>query len=431
MSTEPVMADVPLSAVARPLSSANQSRPTLTVSIITRNSESRLAEAVAQARRFANEVVVGVDADSEDDTWGVATSVADTVYHYRHPGQLAPVHLLALQHCHGDWILRLDDDEYMESGFDSLLPELLSTQVYTHYYLARKLVVSLDPPEYLHAAQWYPNFGLRLFRNDLSILWKPPRHHTGIKVAGMGLHEPRAAILHYEPIYCSPAERERKLAMYRTGGQNARGDLYYHNRVGEQRPFQPLPPRPTFKPEAQRIDASIKQLTVQPLPAWGADIKVVEIPREIPLGQKVIVSFSLTNTGSMSWIPSQPGWGTINLGFHLKTLDGKMLDRNGGRIKISAAVRPSQTVTVIGLITFIAAPGRYLLEWDLFNESECWFEQCGSKPVATPVLVVSTVPDASVVKRFSEWLNKVLIRKLKSAVRKRLRIDQQYTLFPP
>src|SRR5258705_9411519 len=85
----------------------------LSVSIITRNSVSRLADAIAQPRRFADEVIVGGDAGSRDHTWELARQLADTVYRFKHPNQLAPAHMLPFQYCRGDLILRLDGDEYM------------------------------------------------------------------------------------------------------------------------------------------------------------------------------------------------------------------------------------------------------------------------------------------------------------------------------
>lgn len=129
-------------------------------------------------------MVVGVDADSRDDVWPIACRCADAAYRFRHSGQMAPIHMLALGYCQGEWILRLDDDEFMERGFADILSELLATSTHTHYYLPRKWVVSLDPPLYLHAAPWYPDHALRLFRNDPTLVWKPPATTPAIESSG-------------------------------------------------------------------------------------------------------------------------------------------------------------------------------------------------------------------------------------------------------
>jgi hypothetical protein len=58
-------------------------RPRLSVNILTRESESRLARVVAEVSSFADEILIGVDADSSDRTYEVACGLADIVYRFR------------------------------------------------------------------------------------------------------------------------------------------------------------------------------------------------------------------------------------------------------------------------------------------------------------------------------------------------------------
>jgi hypothetical protein len=366
-------------------------RRRLTVSLITRDSEPRLERAVAQARRFADEVVVGVDADSQDRTWELACDLADTVYRFRHPNQLAPVHMLALRYCRGDWILRLDDDEYMEAGFEKLLPELLATPHFTHYLLARKMVVSEQPPLYMHEPTWYPGYVLRLFRNDPSIVWKPPRFHTGYFVAGQGALEARSAILHFEPLLCAPEQRERKLKMYREGGGAEVIEAYYSDKTGERRPFKALPKvnAPAVRRSHQWIDPEVHVLTVQPFPQWGCRILAIDLPARVAAAQPMVVTITVRNTGAMAWVPHRANWQwpQVNIGFHLRSASGELLEAMGGRMPISTHVAPGTTTQVVGTVAAPAQAGRYRLVWDMFNEGECWFEECGSTPVEVPIEV--------------------------------------------
>lgn len=363
-------------------------RPRLTVSILTKNSEDRLEAVIGDARHYANEVVVGVDADSSDGTWQVACRCADTVYRFKHAGQIAPIHMLALSYCQGEWILRLDDDEFMERGFATILPELLSTLTHTHYHLPRKWVVSLDPPLYLHASPWYPDHALRLFRNDPSLVWKPPRYHTGYWVAGLGAVDNRYAILHYEPVWCTPARRAEKVRAYHDHGGAGAAEAFYGQKEGERRPFSPpIPARHTRRPRSQ-IDPMVREPPVRALPPWGARIESCDLPAKVRAGQRFPVCLNLVNIGAMSWLSNQVNWPVLNVAFQIRTLDGTLLERDGCRIPIRGLVRPSQSARVCGTVTAYNIPGDFLLAWDVVSEHECWFAECGSVPFVTPVMVI-------------------------------------------
>lgn len=362
-------------------------RPRLSVSIITKDSEPRLEAVIAQARAYADEVVVGVDADSRDATWQLASRLADTAYRFKHPDQLAAVHMLAPGYCRGDWILRLDDDEFMEPGFAAIVPELLATRIYTHYRLPRKWVVSLDPPRYLHAVPWYPDHALRLFRNDPAIIWKPPRYHSGYWITGPGAVDNRCAILHYEPVWCTPTQREAKIRSYRDRGGNGAAEDLYGDKTGERRPFTPPPARTARPPRRRRVDPELREPPLRPYPAWGCRFDVGDMPTAMQAGARYPVTLQVTNTGAMAWVPHQPPWPILNLAYRLKTRDGSMVQPEGDRLPIARQVRPGESTAVCGTITAPAAPGDYILSWDMVSEFECWFADCGSQPLEIPITV--------------------------------------------
>lgn len=359
--------------------------PRLSVSIVTRNSERNLARIVAHARTYAHEVVIGVDAGSIDDTWTVASSIADRAYRFTHPNQLAAAHMFALRHCTGDWILRLDDDEFMEPGFEDVLPELMRNPSVTHYSFPRKWVACEDPPQYLHAAPWFPNHALRMFRNDPSLVWKPPRYHTGYWVSGPGAVESRAAILHYEPVWCSAEDRVRKVAAYREGGGNGVAEDFYENLVGELRSFIPPKALPISTPLNQYIDAEVHPLQVAELPAWGCRFDALDVPQQARPGQDLPVVMRLTNTGAMTWWRAETSWPMLSVAYRI-VAEGQP-QQEGRRTPITGVIRPSEMSCLTGTIQAPDRPGNYILEWDVVSEFECWFAQCGSAPKRTLLLV--------------------------------------------
>ena len=129
-------------------------RPTLTVSVTTRDAEDRLGRVLEEARTFADEVIVGVDAASTDATFDVACAGADAVYTFVHSDEPSPARLLALEQVRTNWMLVLDDDEGVDAAFPDVLPELLADERYTHWWLLRRWIVGLDPCRHLEVQPW-------------------------------------------------------------------------------------------------------------------------------------------------------------------------------------------------------------------------------------------------------------------------------------
>jgi len=363
-------------------------KPLLSVAITSKNSGDRLADVIAHARRFADEIVIGVDIESSDNTWEVASDFADTAYRFDHSTTLDTDPSTPFQFCRGEWVFQLDDDEYMEEGFEQILPELLNTQLFTHYMFARKWVVSLDPPLYMYTHPWYPDYQLRLMRNNSSLYWKPPRFHTGVFVMGPGARESRCAILHYEPLVCLPEIQKKKMKRYRDGGSPAGIEVYYGEKIGERRPFTPPTALTPTKPLHQRIDPEVKLLTVKKFPAWGCKFLDIDLPKEVSASQMVVVVLQIENSGNMTWMPYSGGWPALNIGFHIKSASGEMLEFDGGRIELKSKVLPSGTIKIAGTFVAPSQTGDYILAWDMVSEGECWFEQCGSETFDTPITVV-------------------------------------------
>lgn len=362
-------------------------RPRLTVHILTRNGETRLPRLFAELGSYADEVVVGVDATSDDATLDVARSFADVVYRFRLPrqGQLAPARMLPFDYAGGDWILSLDDDESMEETFDALVPELMRAANVTHYFFTRKWIVSEDPCEYAHAAPWFPNWSPRLFRNDRSLVWKPPRAHSMYFLEGPGFYESRTSILHFEPLWCSPEQRSAKVAAYRGAESSAQSEEFYA--VPADAPRRPAVRRPAaaFEPRpALRRDDAIRELTAPGHPPWGALVTSVDMPDTADPEERFIVQVQVRNTGALAWSPTYAqwpanAWPMLRLSHHLLFADGSPVDWNDRpRILLPRLVRPGEDVTFIDELAAPAAAGDYVIEWDMLSEAHCWFSQCGS-----------------------------------------------------
>lgn len=368
-------------------------RPKLTVSIITRNAANHLERLLAEVSWFADQIVVGVDADSTDDTLQIAGRLADVVFTFRHAGSMAQARMMVFDYAVGDWILVLDDDEGLEPGFADLLPELMSRAEVTHYWFPRKWIVGETPYEFADSPPWYPDWQMRLFRNDVALVWKPAKPHTGYHVLGAGYFESRAAILHFEPILCSPAQRRAKLERYRAAGGDAINDVQYPPRI--RSPRRPATPpilvEPRARPSGAVIHAEVRDATSPRGASWGCQILNVNLPATSSVGQPLVAAVTVRNTGGLAWAPAFDSRGVkLGLGFHLLGADGLELTWDfGGRSPVRDLVKPGGETTFLHLFEPPTTPGDYLLAWDMVNDGDSWFQQVPlGERISTPLTVL-------------------------------------------
>lgn len=191
----------------------------LSICIITMNSEHRIGSLLQYLRPFADELVVGVDSKTTDHTHRVSEEFADTVFTIQNDALTCNSGLEALvQRCTGDWVLRLDDDEFPEPHLLKLLPGLVATSKYTHYKLPRLHLSRLNesgnlfwiPDSYL-----YPDFQMRLFKNDPALLSYPgPVGHTSVMCSGKRGKINTVNLVHLNLAINPREKREAKLRNY-------------------------------------------------------------------------------------------------------------------------------------------------------------------------------------------------------------------------
>ena len=138
----------------------------LSLSMIVRNEEARLADCLASVKGFADELVV-VDTGSTDATIAIAEAAGARVERIAWPGDFAPARNQALQFLSGDWVLVLDADEQLRSEAIPALKALMAQP--------EVLVINLLRHEVGAAMAPYSNVS-RLFRRHSAIRWSRPYH---------------------------------------------------------------------------------------------------------------------------------------------------------------------------------------------------------------------------------------------------------------
>jgi hypothetical protein len=362
-------------------------RPTVCACILAHSSRGGLARLLRELDGLVDEIVIGVDASSRDDTLEIARSGADLVFRFEHVGPPVRARLMPLRHARADWILSMDEDEGLDAAFASLLGDLVADPRYNHYWFPRRCLVDLAPPAYLYAAPWYPDWQLRLFRNDPSRVWHSGRIHTGYRVIGPGCREDRTAILHYEPLVLTEAERQAKVALYRAHGAV---DEQYESTIGrERRPLVPGPaagaPRP--RDRAGRLLDGVEAVPERPdRPPWGATLEA-RMPGSAKCGEAIVAEVLAHNTGRLDWWPPGRSWPQLYLSHHLLTTLGLVVRQDGERIPMPRIVAPGESVRFLFNFRAPDAAGSYIVEWDLVSETECWFAEGGGRTARVPLRV--------------------------------------------
>ena len=138
----------------------------LSLSMIVRNEEARLATCLASVKGFADEMVV-IDTGSVDATVAVAEQAGACVEQMEWPGDFAPARNHALQYLKGDWVLVLDADEQLRP---EVVPSLKAL-------MAQPDVLVINLLRYEIGAAMAPYSSVsRLFRRHPSIQWSRPYH---------------------------------------------------------------------------------------------------------------------------------------------------------------------------------------------------------------------------------------------------------------
>jgi hypothetical protein len=90
------------------------------------------------------------------------------------------------------------------------------------------------------------------------------------------------------------------------------------------------------------------------------------------LNSMITVPVAITNAGSTTWQP-----GAFNVSYHLYVPSGAIFVWDGLRTALQAPVAPNQTVTVNVIVKMPAAPGTYILKFDVVQEGVAWFSGQG------------------------------------------------------
>jgi len=194
-------------------------RPLANVSavILSRDGTSRLERCLDSIAHYdCGEIVVCVDRMTTDQTMRIARRFTDKVYLLQTAGYIEPSLRKMASLCSNEFILRIDDDEALGGDWHrEPVRWMAGFNDITHFFVPRRWIV---PPgdQFIADPPWFPDFQMRLFRNDPSLITWPDEIHVPTIVKGRGLIRTDRWIDHYNLVVRSREEREEKCRKYRT-----------------------------------------------------------------------------------------------------------------------------------------------------------------------------------------------------------------------
>jgi inositol phosphorylceramide mannosyltransferase catalytic subunit len=388
----------------------------LSVCCLTADPGPRVRELLALVRPFADEIVVAADRRVQED-W-----LTD---YGAHADRLLRLEVLTVERnirwlhesCAGDWILRLDGDEVPSAALLEQLSELVGKRDVVHYAIPRRWLHP-DEGHWLEELPWWPDYQLRLVRND-GLLRFPGLIHTG-PVPVRPARYLDAPLYHLALLPESrsgrPATSVRhdgvEVQLWAPGGGRLTERFY--------RPEQNATRRPARVPKADR-EAIGRVLHARPSATPTGKVSVQEVANEEPLrswaerdvGSSAYMAriepfepryrmdlceerqlfFRVTNLGSERW-----PWDTelkpwIRAAYRWRLPTGRVFVTEGPRTGFPCEVGPGESVILPLHVRAPGRTGRYVLEVDLVHEHTRWF----GSPLRTPVEVAP--PDESPPRR--------------------------------
>lgn len=192
---------------------------TLSVAMVTQNFAHFLPRAIASIHDVADEVVV-VDGGSQDDTEAVVRAFPRARHVFRaFEGDIGAQKNFAFSQCKGDWIFALDSDEMLGPMSRLVLAHAIAARRARWFKLPRYWLASERPLRYVQDRMLYPDWQLRLFRNEPFFRYTSERriHHRFAKHGRPpGKKLPFGHIFHFDLLFNDRAKREAKVARYMT-----------------------------------------------------------------------------------------------------------------------------------------------------------------------------------------------------------------------
>ena len=270
--------------------------------------------------------------------------------------------------CRGEWILKVDHDEELSPEWhDPVWREILSDNAPTHFWLPRRWVIA--PDKFLGREPWWPDWQLRLFRNQPAQTTFATQLHENMTITGAGSYLRTLSIHHHDLWLCPRTAREEKARTYeRLRPGNGLGYFYLPEDWNLE--GAPLPRKSEFQLETEVL----RMEAIAPATARSISLESSAPPRFLGMREPFWIDVAVANEAQETLRHGAPF--PIRLAYHWLHLPSREVAVfDGLRTSLVPELGPRQTRSWEMFVVAPPQPGNYLLQVTLVQENLRWLEE--------------------------------------------------------
>jgi len=135
----------------------------LSACILVLNGEKTIGKTLDSVKKFADEIVVGIDSLTIDRTKDICQKYTDKIFEVKHRDNFDLLKNKVIEKAGNDWILWLDADEHLDEKLGTEILETIKYSKFDAYKVPRKNIVF---GKWIEHTGWYPDHQIRLFKKD-------------------------------------------------------------------------------------------------------------------------------------------------------------------------------------------------------------------------------------------------------------------------
>ncbi|MCK5548272.1 MAG: glycosyltransferase, partial [Thermoplasmata archaeon] len=150
--------------------SSDKKKKTIALAMILKNEAETVEKAIESVVGFIDEIVVGIDENTSDNTEEIVRKYTDKIHRFRWQNDFSKARNEILKHCTSDWVLQLDGHEVLRESSREGLVKVLETLTDDIDAVAFRLKMQDEDHN-------FSGLQLRLFRNDSEIRYTGAVHN--------------------------------------------------------------------------------------------------------------------------------------------------------------------------------------------------------------------------------------------------------------
>ena len=290
--------------------------------------------------------------------------------------------------CESDWVFVIEYDEQLSPEWQQKdqWRQILETTAFTHFWFPRRWIVPGER-RFIKCDPWWPDFQLRLVRNNLKGTKFATKLHEVIRVSGAGAYFQNLAIHHHVLWLWSRAKRVERVRYYEQL-QPGFGQGYTYLYEDYSPPEAPLP-----KPKKLNIQTELARMEkLRPEEMLKLSFKLQGVPEAVRTSEVLWLDGEVTNPTSRTLSSCHPSLG-VHLAYHwLDRATRRMVIWDGCRTRLFPGASAGMATRCTMMIAAPDQPGEYLLQTSMVQEGVCWFEKFRPEILQEfPVLVTDRI----------------------------------------